>query len=189
LITSGIYMRALEPLRESASGWFTLWRALGIALLIYGVMLAVGAATGGTSFIHPLKGVFGGTGATSESSIQFRQIKGIDGLNTALERASGNNQTAMLDFYADWCISCKEMEAFTFSDPAVKQRLANTVLLQSDVTANDEIDQDLLRQIGIFGPPAILFFDKKGVEIVNSRIVGFMSADKFAAHIDQIFTN
>ncbi len=189
LITSGIYMRALEPLRDSASGWFTLWRALGITLLLYGVMLAVGAATGGTSFIHPLKGVFGTTAATSESQVPFQQIKGIDGLDTALVRTSGNNQTAMLDFYADWCISCKEMEAFTFSDPAVKNRLANTTLLQSDVTANDELDQALLRQIGIFGPPAILFFDKNGVEIANSRVVGFMSADRFAAHIDEVFAN
>ena len=102
---------------------------------------------------------------------------------------SGDNQRVMLDFYADWCISCKEMEAFTFSDPAVKKRLANTTLLQSDVTANDELDQALLKHFAIFGPPAILFFDKNGREIANSRVVGFMSADRFATHIDRIFMN
>ena len=189
LISSAVYMGALEPLRERAAGWLTLWKSLGIAIFAYGLMLAIGAAAGGTSFIHPLKGVIGSSISQTSEHIQFEQIKGVDGLSAALDRASANNQTVMLDFYADWCISCKEMEAFTFSDPKVQLALKNTVLLQADVTPNDELDKQLLKEIGIFGPPAILFYDKRGEEIANARVVGFVPADEFANHVNRTINN
>jgi thiol:disulfide interchange protein DsbD len=91
----------------------------------------------------------------------------------------------MLDFYADWCVSCKEMEVLTFTDPAVQQALANTVLLQADVTPNDEQDKALYKHFGIIGPPSIMFFDNAGNERRNYRVVGFMPADKFSSHVER----
>jgi len=95
----------------------------------------------------------------------------------------------MVDFYADWCIACKELEAYTFSDDKVQTALTDFVLLKVDVTANDDLDKELLKKFGIFGPPAILFFDQKGEELRNYRIVGFIEADNFEQHIHQFSTS
>jgi len=89
----------------------------------------------------------------------------------------------MLDFYADWCVSCKEMEVFTFADPAVKKALEGVVLLQADVTPNDEIDKALYKHFGIIGPPSIMFFDANGNERKNYRVVGYMPAEQFSQHV------
>ncbi|UCE88391.1 MAG: thioredoxin family protein, partial [Pseudomonadota bacterium] len=94
-------------------------------------------------------------------------------------------KSAMLDFYADWCVSCKEFEKYTFTDPGVQQALANTVLLQADVTANDEQDKALLKRFKLIGPPTILFFGADGKERRNYRVVGFMTADKFRPHVEK----
>ena len=91
----------------------------------------------------------------------------------------------MLDFYADWCVSCKEMEAFTFADPAVKKALEGVVLLQADVTPNDEKDTELYKHFGIIGPPSIMFFGADGLERRNYRVVGFMPAEQFSQHVDR----
>jgi len=91
----------------------------------------------------------------------------------------------MLDFYADWCVSCKEMEAFTFTDARVQAQLKNTVVIQADVTANDNLDKALLKHFDLFGPPGIIFYDTNGYEIRSARVVGFMSADKFSTHVSQ----
>jgi thiol:disulfide interchange protein DsbD len=101
-------------------------------------------------------------------------------LDSEIAAAAAAGRPAMLDFYADWCVSCKEMERYTFTDPNVQRALANAVLLQADVTANDEADQALLRRFEIFGPPTIAFWGTDGVERANYRVVGFMKADEFA---------
>ena len=93
----------------------------------------------------------------------------------------------MLDFEADWCVACKEMEKYTFPDAQVRAALANVVLLQADVTANNADDQALLNHFGIFGPPSIMFFGSDGAERRNFRVVGYMPAEKFHAHITQAF--
>ncbi len=184
IIVSGVYMGAFEPIRPNKSGWAKLWKGLGLIMVLYGGMLLIGAASGGTGFITPLKGVFSagsGTGRTLGSEhLVFKQIKGVEGLQTELENAKQQGKSVMLDFYADWCISCKEMEAYTFSDAGVQNALADTVLLQTDVTANDEKDKALLKHFGLFGPPAIIFYDKAGAEQRNARVVGFMNAEKFS---------
>ena len=120
----------------------------------------------------------------TEHALPFQQIKGLDGLHTALNQAAQEGRPVMLDFYADWCISCKEMEAFTFSDGGVQKSLDNFVILQADVTKNDEQDKALLKELGLFGPPAILFYDPSGNELRNYRVVGFMDAGKFSSHIE-----
>ncbi|MDH3715522.1 MAG: protein-disulfide reductase DsbD, partial [Gammaproteobacteria bacterium] len=143
LLISAIYLGALEPIREGASGWFRLWKGVGLTSLVVGVLLLIGAAAGSHSMLQPLKGVFSVAGApgaqgTAASGVEFTKVKGLQELQQAIARANADQQTVMLDFYADCCISCKEMEAFTFSDPGVQAALSRTVWLQTDVTLNDE---------------------------------------------------
>ncbi len=187
LIVSAVYMGAIDSLPQGASGWRKLWKGTGLLLLVYGIVLIIGLASGGRDLFHPLKGIAlsGNPVAEQTSHLTFKQIKGVDGLNTALTEASAQGKTVMLDFYADWCVSCKEMEALTFTDPGVQQALADTVLLQADVTPNDEQDKALYKHFGIIGPPSIMFFDRNGNERKNFRVVGFVPADKFSAHIKQ----
>ncbi len=188
LIVSAIYMGAIDALHDTTSGWRKLWKGLGILLLACGLILLIGLASGSRNLFQPLQGLsLGSSGGSSSTSVAhalpFKQIKGVKGLNAALAEAKG--KTVMLDFYADWCVSCKEMEAFTFSDPAVQQALSSSVLLQADVTPNDAQDTELYKHFGIIGPPSIMFFNKEGVELRNMRVVGFMNAAEFKAHIER----
>ena len=183
-IISAIYLGALENLQPEASGWRKLWKGLGVVMLIYGTVLLIGSASGGRDLFQPLSGLStaqAGTGHTQQNDhLTFKQIKGLDGLNRALAQAQRNNQYVMLDFYADWCIACKEMEVKTFSDSAVKRALNNVMLIQADVTDNDAQDKALLDHFGLIGPPSILFFTPSGEELRPYRLVGFLGPDDFA---------
>ncbi|MBL4743833.1 MAG: thioredoxin family protein, partial [Cycloclasticus sp.] len=117
--------------------------------------------------------------SVQQHALPINRIKNIDELNSALQTAAKNKQFVMLDFYADWCVSCKEMEAFTFTEPAVQKALSNTVLLQADVTENNDDDRILLNTFSLIGPPAILFFDLNSIELKRSRVVGYMKAPEF----------
>lgn len=190
LIVPAIYMGALEPLPSPSSGWKKLWKGSGLLMLVYGIMLMIGAGSGSGDPLQPLKNITTGGGdsaATQQEHLAFQQIKGIDGLETALARAVDNNQPVFLDFYADWCISCKEFESLTFSDPDVQRALSSAMLLQADVTPNDEQDQALMKKLGIFGPPALLFFNRDGNEVTSARLVQFMEAESFAKHVRNAF--
>lgn len=185
LIVSAVYLGAFERLQPEAGGWHKLWKGLGVVILIYGAMLLVGALSGGKDVFQPLgnmSSAANGSENNQNSHLKFKQIKGLAGLEAALKQASAQNKTVMLDFYADWCISCVEMEKKTFSDPAVQAALKNTVLLQADVTPNDEQDKALLEAFGLFGPPSILFFDSRGEELAQYRLMGFMGAKQFETH-------
>jgi thiol:disulfide interchange protein DsbD len=116
--------------------------------------------------------------------VHFTRVKTVAQLDAALAHTGG--KTAMLDFYADWCVSCKEMEKLTFVDPAVQAKLANTVLLQVDVTANDEDDKAMLKRFKLFGPPGIILFDAQGREISDSRVVGFQNAETFLKSLNKL---
>ena len=158
--------------------------------LVYGTLLIIGVATGNGTLFKPLIGL-SGTGqpdaeSSSSSHVEFQQVKGIENLEVALASAQTQNKPVILDFYADWCVSCKEMEAFTFTDPEVAKRMQKAILLQADVTPNDEQDKALLRKFGIFGPPAIMFYNPNGDEVSNARVVGFMPAKKFSDHLDLV---
>ena len=188
IIVSAIYMGAIDGLSEGSSGWKKLWKGLGLLLLIYGIIILLGLASGNRNVFQPLKGLNVSSGGSSGASTQaehlnFIQVKGIDGLNAELAKAKAAGKTVMLDFYADWCVSCKEMEAFTFADPAVQAALAGVVLLQADVTPNDEKDTELYKHFGIIGPPSIMFFDANSTERRNYRVVGYMPAEKFSQHV------
>ncbi len=193
-IVVSIYMGALDPVPEGSSGWAKFWKGIGLVLLIYGLMLLVGAASGGTSFISPLKGIVSSSSTGGSSSqlastnhLNFKRIRSVTELESALQTAKNNGQPVMLDFVADWCISCKEMEAYTFSDSGVISALSNAVLLQADVTENNEDDKALLKHFKLFGPPGIIFYNKSGEEKHNSRVVGYMQADEFIRQINKAF--
>ena len=181
--------------RDMNKGPTVVRRGLGALTAIYGVLMLVGALSGRSDPLQPLAGVVGvpaGTpGATASGPVQagahFKRIKSVTDLDAAIAAANATGKTVMLDFYADWCASCKEMEKFTFPEPSVQAALAGTVLLQADVTANDDVDQALMQRFGILGPPSILFFGQDGAEETAYRVVGFKPADEFAAHVQQAF--
>lgn len=181
-IVSAIYMGALERIAEGASGWRKLWKGLGILLLGWGLLMLIGASAGKNDPLAPLAGFGIGGGAAEETHLQFRTIKGVDGLETALAQAKAANQPVMLDFYADWCIACKELEKYTFTDKGVADAVVGALLLKADVTQNDAADQALLKKLGLIGPPAILFYDRNGNEVKNARLVGFVPPEDFAPH-------
>jgi thioredoxin:protein disulfide reductase len=113
-------------------------------------------------------------------------VSSLSELERAVAAAAG--KPVMLDFYADWCVSCKEMERYTFSDPQVRQRMADLVKVQADVTANTAEHQALLKRFRLFGPPGIIFFDREGREIQGLRVIGFQPADRFSSVLDHALT-
>ncbi|MCG8324545.1 MAG: protein-disulfide reductase DsbD, partial [Thiotrichales bacterium] len=182
IMVSAVYMGALDRL-EAAGNWRRLWKGLGLVMLVYGVVLILGAAAGGRDVLRPLPpALFSGSAASAES-LAFKLIKSPADLQRELQQASLQGKYVMLDFYARWCVDCNEMEAYTFTDPGVQRALSDVVLLKADVTGNDAVDQALLRKYQLFGPPAILFFDRNAKELIAQRLVGFIGADDFIDHI------
>lgn len=169
----GAWLLLSEFKTRSITGW--VMRGLGAVLGLYALALIAGVFLGGRDPLAPIPQL-----AKPEKTLQFTVIKTVDDLDRVIAAAAAEGRPAMLDFYADWCVSCKEMERYTFTDTAVQAALANAVLLKADVTANDEADQALLRRFEIFGPPTIAFWGPDGVERKNYRVVGFMKADEFA---------
>ena len=176
LIFSAIYLHALDPLPHNARSWNKLGKGVGILALLLGVAYLIGALSGARDILRPL-GNLGRATAETNHSLVFERVKTSAELDAKIAQAAG--KTVMLDFYADWCISCKEMERFTFSDAGIQAKLKNTLLLQADVTANDADDKALLQRFQLFGPPATLFFNKQGKEIADSRVVGYQDARQF----------
>ncbi|MEM7082267.1 MAG: protein-disulfide reductase DsbD [Pseudomonadota bacterium] len=156
-----------------------VFRVAAIASVAYGLVLGASALLGGSDPLNPARGTpFG----EHEEHLAFRKVATVEALQQAVAEAAANGKTSMLDFYADWCVECIKMEKEAFSDAAVLEALADTVVLQADVTKNDDNDQALLHYFGIYGPPTIVFFDKDGVERRNFRVVGYMGRDEFADH-------
>ena len=181
LIFSAIYLSALDPLPAHAHGWSKFGKGLGVVLLLIGAALLIGALAGGRDPLQPL-GFLRSRGAAEARAPQFERVKTTAALDARLAAA---DRPVLLDFYADWCVSCKEMERYTFADPAVAARMNKMLLLRADVTADDAADKALLRRFGLFGPPGIIFFDRGGHEVPDLRVVGFMKAAPFAAIVDR----
>ena len=160
-------------------------RAPGLLALVYGIILLIGVAAGSTDPLQPLGTLRASAGgnavAAKEPSLAFETIKSLDDLNKRVAAATAAGKPVMLDFYADWCTSCKEMERYTFSDKSVQAALSNAVLLHADVTANDAVDQELMHHFNILGPPTIAFYGPDGAERQNFRVVGYMKAPDFAS--------
>lgn len=183
LVLSAIYMRALDSLSNKASGWEKLWKGVGILALLLGTAYLIGALSGARDILRPLAGLGNGP-AIAAPVMQFDRVRNVTELENRILQEKG--RTIMLDFYADWCVSCKEMERFTFADERVQAKLKHAVLLQIDVTANNHNDQSLLKRFGLFGPPAILFFDRQGNEQKMQRITGYQNADRFLQSLHQV---
>jgi thioredoxin:protein disulfide reductase len=167
-------------------------RGVGLIAVVYGVLLLIGTASGSRDPLQPLDRLSAGGGsgaAAQEHVLAFERIKTVADLDRAVASATAAGKPVMVDFYADWCVSCKEMEKFTFTDAAVRAALADAVLLQADVTANDDDDKALLARFEIFGPPTIAFFGRDGVERKNFRLVGFAPAARFAEHVTSAFAS
>ncbi|MDB5761302.1 MAG: dsbD [Herminiimonas sp.] len=156
---------------NTKQGWLS--KAMGLVFAVLGMIQLVGAVTGGHDALSPLAHLGGGNVKKTE----FVRVKSVADLDAALAKARG--KTAMLDFYADWCVSCKEMEKLTFSDARVQSQFAGMLLLQVDVTANNADDKAMLKRFRLFGPPGIIFFDKQGREIQGGRVIGYQSTEKF----------
>jgi thiol:disulfide interchange protein DsbD len=176
LIVPAIYLHALDPLPPHAKGWQRFWKGIGIVMLLFGAAMLLGTLAGSRDPLQPLS-VLRSSAASSEARhLPFVRVHTIEELDSRLAAAG---RPVMLDFYADWCVSCKEMERFTFADARVQAKLAGWTLLQADVTANSAADQALLQRFQLYGPPGIVFFDRQGREINGIRVVGFQSADEF----------
>ncbi len=155
-------------------------------LLVAGAAEILGAAAGGRDVTQPLAGIVAGGGKESgANTLAFRTIKSVADLDREVAAAAQANQPVMLDFYADWCVSCKEMEKFTFARADVQQALSGFVLLKADVTANDETDQALLKRFALFGPPATIFF-AGGNERRALRLIGFEKSEDFIARAGKL---
>lgn len=178
LIACGVFLRALDPVPNEASGWTRLWKAVGILALLLGVAEGMGALSGARDPLRPLAGLVGES--ADARPLRFETVKTLRELDLRVR----DGGPAMLDFYADWCVTCKEMERFTFSDPQVQARLSRMTLLRVDVTANTADDKILLKRFRLFGPPGIVFFDASGREIENLRVVGYESPAKFIRSLE-----
>ncbi len=185
LFIAGIYMGALTPIHDNTSGWDRLWKGLGLIMMLYAAVLIVGVSSGNSDYFSPLKGLSSAPGSASEQHVAFKRIKSLADLKQQLEAAKQQNKPLMLDFYADWCTYCKSMEKTTFQSQNVITALEDFIVLQADVTENDEIDEQLMKHLQIPAPPAILFFDPAAGEKRGFRVVGYKNGDDFAEHVNQ----
>ena len=184
LLVSGIYLGALDSMSHTSKGRHRLGKGLGILFVLLGVAYMVGALSGARDLLRPLGALSkAATQVAPEGALPFILVKSPAELDARIGAAKGKQ--VLLDYYADWCISCKEMERYTFSDPKIQARLKDTILLRIDVTANNQDDKALLKRFGIFGPPAILFFDSQGRELSDARVMGFQDAEQFAQSLGQ----
>ena len=193
LIVSAIYLHAVDPLPTGAPGFRKLFKGFGIIALLFGVALLAGVLSGSRDILQPLSKISISSINEKDANrintdevghLTFHRVNSLAKLNKRIIQSQ--NKYVMLDFYADWCISCKEMERFTFTDARVKSSLKDVVLLQADVTAGTPNDAALLKHFKLFGPPGILFFDRNGREIPDAKVIGYQNKEDFLAILDAV---
>ena len=193
LIISAIYLNAIDSLPTGSSGSRKFLKGIGIISLLLGIALLAGVLSGSRDILQPLDKInltsISGNNTNKTNIIEskhlpFQRVSSLTELNKRI--AESQNKYVMLDFYADWCISCKEMERFTFTDSEVKNRLRDVVLLQVDVTEGTADDEALLKYFKLFGPPGILFFDPSGREIYDARTIGYQNNKEFLAILNAV---
>ena len=186
-----MFLHVFDGIPKGAGLGAYVGKTLGLAFLLVGLFELTGAASAGRDVLQPLghltvaraEGGAAAGGASGEA--HFTRIKTVAELDQILATST---KPVMLDFYADWCVACKEMERFTFSKPAVNGKMKEVLLLQVDVTANNAEDKALMKRFGLFGPPGLIFFND-GKEIPNSRIIGFLAAEPFLQHLNRHFAS
>ena len=209
---AAVLLRTFDSLPPDARFGALLRKTLGLLLVLLSLLWMVGVASGGRSLLQPLGHLAFMQSATNLSSStrgsqateavpapslkqqllgtpaaaahpSFQRVRTVAELEAILAKTT---RPVMLDFYADWCVSCKEMEAFTFVDARVAQRMGQLLLLQVDVTANNADDRALMKRFRLFGPPGIIFFSVSGAERRDIRVVGFQDANRFSATLDRV---
>ena len=183
VILAALLMGALDRTERSGKAF----KAVGIAGLIYASALIIGALSGSQDMLRPLAHLAGKPAASS--SLEFQRIKSAADLDRTLAAAAAAGKFVMLDFYADWCVTCIEMEHDTFTEPEVKRVLSDVILVQADVTRNDSEDQRLLERFQLFGPPAILFFGTDARELQEYRLIGYVKPEQFLQHLAKLLTS
>ena len=186
-ILIGVSFNGLSHLEKNSNYIKKFKKTAGIVLIIYGASLLLGSFSGNNNPFQPLAklNILQNDSTHTDNHVSFKRIKSLEDLKFVLEEAVMENKPVMLDFYADWCVSCKEMEVYTFTDESVQRALSNLILIQADVTLNDTIDQALMREFDVFGPPTIIFFDHNGRRQKGYEIVGYMKAKEFAEHVNE----
>jgi len=186
LLTAAALLGIFGPNTPQHSRTPVMARSTGFGLLAMAALLLIGAASGGQSVLQPLLHIrsaqaagLPSAGAVAHTGLKFERIANVEALDAALAQAQQKGQTVMLDFYADWCVSCKEFESFTFSNAEVQKRLGPVLLLQADVTANTSADKALLKRFNLFGPPGIVFFDGAAQAKIVHKVVGYQNAADF----------
>ena len=192
-IVLAIYMGATQSLSDEASGWQKFWKGIGTVLLIWGVLSLLGSMQGNRDPLQPvdfskLAVAQGGHTATTENAhVNFTQVRTIAELDSELARAKAAGKPVMIDFFATWCTDCLRMEKSTFSDAGVINKMKSFVALQVDVTdPSDEQTSAVQKRLGVFAPPAILFYDGKGNSLKDKNFYGYKDAKDYSAHIDSI---
>ncbi|MRD73422.1 protein-disulfide reductase DsbD [Rhodocyclus tenuis] len=183
LIVPAVYLHALDPLPPHAKGGRRLAKGLALVALLYGVALLVGAWSGARDPLQPLAGL---RGESAPATLPFVRVASVSELDVQIADAAAHGRPVMLDFYADWCVVCKEMERDTFADARIRARLAGWTLLQADVTANNTDDKALLQRFHLYGPPGTIFFNTAGQEIAGGRVVGYQDAPTFLRTLDRV---
>lgn len=184
LIVPAIYMHALDGLPAHASPWMKFWKGCGVIGLVLGILLLIGALSGAKSPLQPFSGLQANTVVASKTRLPFQRVSSLTELENRLRASAG--KSIMLDFYADWCVACKELEQFTFSDTRVQKSLENVVLLQADLTTHTSEGDALLKRFGLFGLPGIIFFDNAGKQVQSLKVVGYQDAENFQQTINKL---
>lgn len=185
---SGVFLGAFDTLSEQPTPARRASKGIGVLACLYGALMLIGAVLGGNDPLRPVpQAMFSGGGPTAApAELDFRDIENVATLEAVLAEARGAGQPVMIDFTADWCVSCREMEEYTFPDPTVIAALEPFVLLRADVTANNDDDKALLEYFESYGPPTIAFFDSSGTERDPYRLVGYVPAERFADHVARL---
>ncbi|CAB3931465.1 protein-disulfide reductase DsbD [Achromobacter insolitus] len=187
-VVAAVMLRAFDALPEGAGSARMFGKGVGLLLALAAAAWLIGAASGGRDVLQPLSHLAARTDApagvaVNSGEVHFTRVRNNAELDALLAQS---RQPVMLDFYADWCVSCREMERFTFTDPGVAQRMAGMLLVQADVTANNADDRALLKRFRLFGPPGIMFFEPGGEELPDARVVGFQDAKRFTESLDKV---